>query len=163
MIFYLIWWNIKLSNVIGRWTNQVEDSDRNGETYTSKKVRITIPRFTIETSELIPDANGVTIEGINSDIHIKEYRRLATEKVNGKLHSIETSQWAFVDQVSPQRFLSQCCPFEYRGPLCGYTGSGYTIDGEPTTKEGPSDICSRTTAACKLRFGNKIPFGGILF
>ena len=162
MIYYLTWWNVKISNVVARWTNREEDSVRNGETYTSKKIRIIIPRWTIETTELPPDANGVIIEGVGSTT-IKEYRIISTEKIDGKLHSIETTQWSFTDQVLPQRFLTQCCQFEYRGSLCGYDGPGYTVDGEETTKEGDDDICPRTKDACKLRFGNRLPFGGITF
>ena len=149
--------------MVARWTNQDKDITRNGVLYDSKKLRIVIPRWNIETTDLPPEATGVIIEGIAIQRIIKEYRTLATEKIDGKLHVIETTEWTFAEQDSPKRVLSRCCPFEYRAPLCGYDGPGYTVDGVPTTKEGENDICPRTVDACSLRFGNRLPFGGTAF
>lgn len=163
MIYYLTWWNVKLSNVVARWVDQSEDITRDRVSYDSKKFRIVIPRWSIETTELPPDSTGVIIEGIRPKRKIKEYRSLSTEKIDGKLHVIETTNWTFVEQDAPKRFLTQCCPYEYRGPLCRYDGIGYTLDGTETTKEGEDDICPRTKEACKLRFGNRLPFGGTTF
>lgn len=43
------------------------------------------------------------------------------------------------------------CPWIYRGPECGYTGPAVS---EP-------DVCGKTLADCKKRFGNTaLPFGG---
>ena len=163
MIYYLTWWNVKISNVVARWTNQCEDIARGGVSYNSKKFRIILPRWSIETTELPPDASGLIVEGISSKRRIKEYRGVSTEKIDGKLHLIETTDWTFPEQDSPKRVLTKCCPFVYRGSLCGYDGPGYTVDGEDTTKEGENDICPRTVDACNLRFGNRLPFGGISF
>ena len=66
--------------------------------------------------------------------------------------------------VVPARgFSTTRCPWLYRGPECGYNGSGaWSFDGQPVSDRA-DDRCARTLAACRLRFpGNEIGFGGLL-
>lgn len=163
MKYFITWWNANLDNVVERWTNQEDDLEYNSESFTSKKVRVVIGRWSIETTELPPTSTGAIIEVVAPDRHLKVYRLIRHERIEGKLHIIETSEWTFTDQTHPIRVSSDNCPFEYRGVLCGYDGDGYTVDGEPTAKRSATDICPRTNTACKLRFGNKYPYGGMLF
>lgn len=63
-------------------------------------------------------------------------------------------------QLPNRQVLQNSCPWVYRGTECGYTGVAYyTADNQPATML--TDVCGKTLAACKKRFGYQpIRFGG---
>ena len=52
--------------------------------------------------------------------------------------------------IPKRRMYSNFCPFDYRGPECGYSGSAVSNP----------DVCPKTLDACRQRFGNNLRFGG---
>lgn len=63
-------------------------------------------------------------------------------------------------QLPARQIIQQSCMWRYRGTECGWTGSRYDKNNQPTT-DPAEDICAKTLSACKARFGyNPIRFGG---
>lgn len=69
-------------------------------------------------------------------------------------------------RIPNRQFIQNTCPWIYRGPDCGYTGTAYwDINNTPVSTQA-QDVCAKTLAACQLRFpqqGNTsvpMPFGG---
>ncbi|TAN50362.1 MAG: phage minor tail protein L [Methylococcaceae bacterium] len=61
-----------------------------------------------------------------------------------------------------RQVLQNICPWEYRGPDCGYDGS-LSFDALDRSVDDPAlDVCGGRFRSCKLRHGNHqtIPFGG---
>lgn len=60
-----------------------------------------------------------------------------------------------------RQVIANCCPWKYRGPECGYTGTAY-FDLNDTRTTVNADQCSKRLTACTLRHGTyaELPFGG---
>jgi lambda family phage minor tail protein L len=53
------------------------------------------------------------------------------------------------------------CPWDYRGPECGYTGTNYFDVTGAAVGSLAQDVCSKAlTSGCKKRFSDILPFGG---
>lgn len=68
-----------------------------------------------------------------------------------------------VGVMLPRRQIVQnLCPWIYRGPECGYTGTVYFDANDNSTSVSTQDVCGKRLTSCRLRFGtNKpLPFGG---
>lgn len=166
MVFWLIrWWRHTPNDVLESWVNTPNDINRDGVRYASKKFNIILPRWTIQTADIVPlDAVGATVTRVNKDITELSYRYLETETIVGNVHNIRTTAWSFGATGDDERVISRRCPFKYRGVNCGWDGPGFTIDGQPTTKQGPEDVCARTSFSCIIRFGTlDFPYGGVVF
>ena len=63
-------------------------------------------------------------------------------------------------QLPNRQIIQNSCPWVYRGTECGYTG-GYVDKNNAVTTVAANDMCAKTLAACKARFGfQPIRFGG---
>lgn len=64
--------------------------------------------------------------------------------------------------IPGRQFIQNACPWRYRGPDCGYTGSGYFTAADVPTTNSTMDVCGHTLPSCKLRFGTAatLPYGG---
>jgi len=71
-----------------------------------------------------------------------------------------------------RQMIKNSCPFQYRGPECGYTGTRYFDENDQPTNE-QNDRCGRRPTSCKLRhpqipglagvfFRVGVPFGGFV-
>lgn len=61
----------------------------------------------------------------------------------------------------PNRQALRTCPYRYRGPECGYTGSAMFTRANQPTGDATQDICNKSLTACELRFPvGLLPFGG---
>lgn len=64
-------------------------------------------------------------------------------------------------QLPFRQIIQNICPWKYRGPECGYTGTTYfDVLDNPVTSPA-LDVCGKRLASCKLRFGatNPLPIG----
>jgi lambda family phage minor tail protein L len=63
----------------------------------------------------------------------------------------------------PRRQIVQnVCPWKYRGPECGYTGTNYFNAIDQPVGNLNQDVCGKRLTSCRLRFGQfaELPFGG---
>ena len=71
----------------------------------------------------------------------------------------------------PKRTIEEFCPWEYRGPVCGYDNDAcFTVndvaipDADKVIVDGKvtNDICGKKLSSCKRRFGGEVilPYGG---
>ena len=61
----------------------------------------------------------------------------------------------------PRRQIVQnVCPWKYRGPECGYTGTQY-FDANDLFATQANDVCGKRLSSCKARFGEfaELPYG----
>jgi len=69
----------------------------------------------------------------------------------------------FQEAMLPRRqIIANLCPFQYRGAYCNYTGGAkFDVNGNPVT-DPALDVCPKTLAGCKKRFGatSVLNFGG---
>tara|TARA_Y100000004_G_scaffold65687_1_gene73730 strand:- start:7796 stop:8689 length:894 start_codon:yes stop_codon:yes gene_type:complete len=72
------------------------------------------------------------------------------------------SKFDLAGQMIPRRqIIANVCQWKYRSSECSYNGSNYfDVDGNPVETLA-EDVCGKTVASCKLRFGNNaaLPFG----
>ena len=72
------------------------------------------------------------------------------------------SKFDLAGEMVPRRqIIANVCQWKYRSSECSYTGSNYfDVDGNPASTLA-EDVCGKTVASCKLRFGNNaaLPFG----
>lgn len=103
-------------------------------------------------------ADGTAVK--TTDIYTLSH---VTQEIPGKVIEFElVSSWDFVEEILPNRRCIIKCPWIYRSPQCGYTGTAmFTIANQPTSDED-EDRCAKTLTACRKRFGNKatLPYGG---
>jgi lambda family phage minor tail protein L len=69
----------------------------------------------------------------------------------------------FQEVMIPRRqIIANLCPWKYRGPYCGYTGTAkFDLNDNPVS-DSALDVCSKRLGSCKKRFGatNVLNFGG---
>lgn len=89
------------------------------------------------------------------------------QKVSENKYTIEwelASPFDLQGVMMPRRQVVQnTCPWKYRGPECGYTGTLYFDSGDVATSNSANDFCGKRLSSCKKRFSgsaNGIPFGG---
>lgn len=60
-----------------------------------------------------------------------------------------------------RQIIQNSCPWKYRGPECGWTGSYYDTNDQPTG-DSSKDVCGKRLNSCKARFGASavLPYGG---
>lgn len=60
-----------------------------------------------------------------------------------------------------RQVIANSCPWKFRGPECGYTGTSY-FDINDAVTNSAGDVCGKRLNSCKLRFGTygELPFGG---
>ncbi|MCC7413312.1 MAG: phage minor tail protein L [Gammaproteobacteria bacterium] len=65
-------------------------------------------------------------------------------------------------QLPRRQVIANICPWRYRGPECGYTGTKYFTAFDVTTTSAGDDVCGKRLASCRARFGKhaELPFGG---
>ena len=83
-------------------------------------------------------------------------------KENKQLVEFElTSKLDLMNLQLPARQVVEYCPWVYKGPECGYTGSKY-FDANDNSTTQANDVCGKRFNSCKLRFGaaNNLPHGG---
>ena len=72
------------------------------------------------------------------------------------------SKFDLAGEMIPRRqIIANVCQWKYRSGECSYNGSNYfDVDGNPAGTLA-EDVCGKTVASCKLRFGNNaaLPFG----
>lgn len=74
----------------------------------------------------------------------------------------------FRKQLIPTRLVSPYCTWamrgEYRGEVCGYTGTAYFDENGNPVDDILKDSCGGLCSDCELRFGkgNRLPHGGYL-
>lgn len=88
---------------------------------------------------------------------------------NPKAVAFELSSPAdLTGQKLPRRQIHSMCHWAlnngYRGPDCGYIGTGYFTDKGVATANPALDSCGGLCSDCKLRFGAEaeLPFGGFI-
>lgn len=61
-----------------------------------------------------------------------------------------------------RQFVSNTCPWIYRGPECGYVGATRYDSTDAVTTIPANDACGKRLSSCKARFGlyAVLPFGG---
>ena len=73
-----------------------------------------------------------------------------------------SSAFDLIGQQLPNRQIIQnSCPWKYRGSECGWNGTYYDINNNPTTQA--NDVCAKTLTACRTRFTSisaPVRFGG---
>jgi lambda family phage minor tail protein L len=64
-------------------------------------------------------------------------------------------------KVPGRKVIANVCTFTYRKEGCGYAGSMYDINNQPTT-DAAKDQCPKTPTGCKCRWGATaiLPYGG---
>ena len=115
---------------------------------TQKKFLDNQPSANAAIKEFTPDV--FLLEQIEEETYLSVKFRLATA------FDIE-------GQTLPGRMALRSCVWVYRGAECGYFGDAkYTVKNDPTI-DPSKDICNKSLAACKLRFGANavLPFGGM--
>ena len=63
----------------------------------------------------------------------------------------------------PRRQIIQSyCPWRYRGPECGYTGTAWFDTNDAPVTAAAQDVCGKRLASCAARFGQyaELPYGG---
>jgi lambda family phage minor tail protein L len=64
----------------------------------------------------------------------------------------------------PGRQVQDYCPWVYRGPECGYTGSSYFDVNDNAVGVSTSDVCGKRFNSCRIRFQSQgisdYPHGG---
>lgn len=62
-------------------------------------------------------------------------------------------------QLPNRQVIQNSCSWKYRSTECGWTGVNYDVNNAPSTPA--NDVCAKTLAACRVRFGvQPIRFGG---
>ena len=65
-----------------------------------------------------------------------------------------TAKWDVTGVKLPRgQMIQNACPWRYRGPECGYTGTAYFTVLDVSTANSALDACGKRLASCKLRFG----------
>lgn len=60
-----------------------------------------------------------------------------------------------------RQVVANYCPWKYRGPECGYTGTNYYDSSDAPVATLAQDVCGKRLSSCKKRFGLKnLPYGG---
>jgi len=61
-----------------------------------------------------------------------------------------------------RQIIQNVCPWKYRGPECGYTGTSYFNVNDQSVSNLSQDVCGKRLRSCEIRFGvnNELPFGG---
>ena len=83
-------------------------------------------------------------------------------KENPQLVEFElTSKLDLINLQLPTRQVVEYCPWVYRGPECGYTGTKYFTAQDASTTQA-NDVCGKRFNSCKIRFGadKNLPHGG---
>ncbi len=63
----------------------------------------------------------------------------------------------------PRRQIVQnVCPWKYRGPECGYTGTAFFDANDQPVAVSSLDVCGKRLSSCQVRFGEhaELAFGG---
>jgi lambda family phage minor tail protein L len=65
-------------------------------------------------------------------------------------------------QLPKRQIIQNICPWRYRGPECGYTGTDYFNSNDQPVGTLQQDVCGKRLTSCKLRFGQfaELPYGG---
>lgn len=64
-------------------------------------------------------------------------------------------------KIPRRQCIQNVCPWKYRGPECGYTGTAYFNIKDISETVMSNDICGKRVSSCKLRFPNQaLPYGG---
>jgi lambda family phage minor tail protein L len=65
-------------------------------------------------------------------------------------------------QLPKRQIIQNICPWRYRGPECGYTGTAYFNSNDQPVGTLQQDVCGKRLTSCKLRFGQfaELPYGG---
>lgn len=66
-------------------------------------------------------------------------------------------------KIPRRQVVANSCPWQYRGPECGYTGGPVATIMDVPTADPDLDRCGKRLESCKLRFGStsELPFGGV--
>lgn len=86
-----------------------------------------------------------------------------TSETNEVVEFELSSALDFQDTQLPRRqIIANLCPFGYRGPYCGYTGTAMFDTSDNPVADPALDSCSKTLGGCKKRFGatSVLNFGG---
>lgn len=61
-----------------------------------------------------------------------------------------------------RQIIQNYCPWAYRGPECGYTGTSYFDTNDNAVGSLALDVCGKRLASCRARFGQyaELPYGG---
>lgn len=61
-----------------------------------------------------------------------------------------------------RQIIQNYCPWEYRGPECGYTGTNYFDTNDSPVATLSQDVCGKRLSSCRCRFGQygELPYGG---
>ena len=69
-------------------------------------------------------------------------------------------------QLPARQMIRNSCPWRYRGPDCGYTGSTMWDRTDQQTSDPQQDQCGKRLRSCRLRFEQNgrqpLPFGGFV-
>ena len=61
-----------------------------------------------------------------------------------------------------RQIIQNICPWGYRSPECGYTGTAYFNSNDQPVATIAQDVCGKRLSSCKVRFGQfaELPYGG---
>lgn len=61
-----------------------------------------------------------------------------------------------------RQVIQNYCPWAYRGPECGYTGTSYFDTNDQVVAVLAQDVCGKRLSSCRKRFGQygELPYGG---
>lgn len=102
----------------------------------------------------------------NPDEHFKDEIYFINRKIEENaiyVHFELTASWDVTGVMLPRgQVVQNACPWKYRGPECGYTGTAYFDVFDDPAADLAHDVCAKRLNSCKMRFGqhNELPFGG---
>ncbi|MCL1909215.1 MAG: phage minor tail protein L [Holophagaceae bacterium] len=148
---------LTVSNLTGQVGNLIRPyNDLNGCLLTH---RMTLGRFldAANFKEGNPEANPAL--EFPKEIYIFERK---AEETSEYIKFELTSALDVEGQKLPKRnYNANFCSHEYRGAMCGYSGSA-CFDTADREADHSKDRCGRRLSSCEARFGkgNELPFGG---
>lgn len=104
--------------------------------------------------------------GADPNQHLDDDIFFVERKVNENHVMVEFELSSSLDmegvQLPSRSITTNYCQWKYRGDGCGYTGTTYFDAADKPVGSASLDVCSKSLAGCKARFGSKavLPFGG---